>query len=377
MIRDAFDILLPKIASCSTILSKFALENATLATLGFTHMQPAQLTTVGKRATLWLQDLVADLECIQRCRDELKFRGCKGTTGTQASFLTLFSNNHDKVKQLDNLVTKMSGFSTPFGVTGQTYPRKVDFTVLSTLAGFAASAHKIATDIRLLAHLKEIEEPFEKDQIGSSAMAYKRNPMRCERVCALARHLMSLLSNPLQTASGISCFKLVQWMERTLDDSANRRISIPEAFLTADIIASLLSNVFDGMVIYPKVIANRINQELPFMATENLIMAMVKAGGDRQECHERIRIHSVEGFACLIVASNQVKMEGKMNDLLDRVRGDPYFSPIHASIDQLLDSSTFVGRAPQQVLEFVSEVKVVLDPYKQKISDIVKQELSV
>ncbi|KAI8925864.1 L-Aspartase-like protein, partial [Entophlyctis helioformis] len=276
---------------------------------------------------------------------DLRFRGVKGTTGTQASFLTLFDGDHDKVEQLDELVTEMSGFPSAFLVTGQTYSRKVDYDILNALASFGASAHKIATDIR-------DEEPFEKDQIGSSAMAYKRNPMRCERVCSLARHLMTLAGDAAQTAA-------VQWLERTLDDSANRRISIPEAFLTADIVLSLLQNIFDGLVVYPQVIARRISQELPFMATENIIMAMVKAGGDRQVCHEEIRVLSHQ-------AARQVKEEGKENDLIDRIRAAPYFKPVVGQLETLLDPKTFVGRAPQQVTKFInSEVKPALAPYAE------------
>jgi adenylosuccinate lyase len=262
MIRDGLNILLPKLASAIQTLSKFADANKDLPTLGFTHMQPAQLTTVGKRACLWLQDLVMDLRNISRAKGDLKFRGCKGTTGTQASFLALFDGDEEKVEKLDELVTEMNGFTGTYPVCGQTYSRKVDLgmiwyakivDILASLASLGASAHKIATDIRLLAHLKELEEPFEKDQIGSSAMAYKRNPMRSERICSLSRHLMTLVANPAATAA-------TQWMERTLDDSANRRITIPEAFLTADIVLSLLGNVFDGMVVYPRVIAKRIAQ---------------------------------------------------------------------------------------------------------------------
>ncbi|KAL2775566.1 adenylosuccinate lyase isoform b [Daubentonia madagascariensis] len=256
-------------------LASFAEERADLPTLGFTHFQPAQLTTVGKRCCLWIQDLCIDLQNLKRVRDDLRFRGVKGTTGTQASFLQLFEGDDQKVEQLDKIVTEKAGFKRNFIITGQTYTRKVDIEVLSVLASLGASVHKICTDIRLLANLKEIEEPFEKQQIGSSAMPYKRNPMRSERCCSLARHLMTLVMDPLQTAS-------VQWFERTLDDSANRRICLSEAFLTADTILNTLQNISEGLVVYPKVIERRIRQELPFMATENIIMAMVKAGGSRQ-----------------------------------------------------------------------------------------------
>ncbi|RUS12886.1 adenylosuccinate lyase, partial [Jimgerdemannia flammicorona] len=321
--RDGLDILLTKLARVIDILSSFAAEYRALPTLGFTHFQPAQLVTVGKRATLWIQELLWDLRNLERARNDLQFRGVKGTTGTQASFMALFDGDHGKrkgygpiIEQLDTLVTALSGFTSVLPVTGQTYSRKIDIDVLSPLSSFGASAHKIATDIRLLANLKEIEEPFEKDQIGSSAMAYKRNPMRCERVCSLSRHLMVLVNDALQTSA-------VQWLERTLDDSAIRRISIPEAFLTTDILLTLLQNIFEGMVVYPRVIGRRIAQELPFMATENIIMAMVKRGGDRQECHEEIRVLSHQ-------AAHVVKHEGGENDLIERVKKTEYFKPIWA-----------------------------------------------
>ncbi|KAG8215425.1 L-Aspartase-like protein [Butyriboletus roseoflavus] len=282
-IRTGLGYLLKSLAVLISRLSAFAVQYRDLPTLGFTHFQPAQLTTVGKRATLWIQELLWDLRNIKRARDDLGFRGVKGTTGTQASFLALFDGDHDKVEELDNLVTKLSGFEYAYPVTSQTYSRKIDIDVLAPLASLGATAHKLATDLRLLANLKEVEEPFESTQIGSSAMAYKRNPMRSERVCSLSRHLMVLHQNALMTSS-------VQWFERTLDDSANRRVILPEAFLTADIVLSTLRNVSEGLVVYPRVIARRISQELPFMATENLIMAVVKKGGDRQEAHEKIRV---------------------------------------------------------------------------------------
>uniref|UniRef100_A0A3Q1FEC4 Adenylosuccinate lyase n=1 Tax=Acanthochromis polyacanthus TaxID=80966 RepID=A0A3Q1FEC4_9TELE len=316
-------------------LANFADKYAQLPTLGFTHYQPAQLTTVGKRACLWLQDLVMDMRNLQRARDDLRFRGVKGTTGTQASFLQLFQGDYNKVEELDRMVTEMAGFKKAYLVTGQTYSRKVDIDCLSNLASLGATVHKICTDIRLLANLKEIEEPFEKEQIGSSAMPYKRNPMRSERCCSLARHLVVLIADPLQTAS-------VQWLERSLDDSANRRISLPESFLTADIILSTLQNITEGLVVYPKVIERHIRHELPFMATENIIMAMVKAGGNRQDCHEKIRVLSQEAAAV-------VKQEGGDNDLLARVQRDPYFTPILEQLDALLDPKTFIGCAPRQV----------------------------
>ncbi|RXN25383.1 adenylosuccinate lyase [Labeo rohita] len=331
-------------------LAKFAEEYAELPTLGFTHYQPAQLTTVGKRACLWLQDLVMDMRNLQRARDDLRFRGVKGTTGTQASFLQLFDGDHEKVEELDRKVTEKAGFKKSYLVTGQTYSRKVDIDTLCVLASLGATVHKICTDIRLLANQKEIEEPFEKEQIGSSAMPYKRNPMRAERCCSLARHLMALVSDPLQTA-------------------AVQRISLPESFLTADIILSTLQNITEGLVVYPKVIERHIRYELPFMATENIIMAMVKAGGNRQDCHEKIRVLSQQAAAV-------VKQEGGDNDLIDRVKADPYFTPILGQLDALLDPKTFIGRAPQQVRRFLAEeVRPVLEPYKSKMDVKIELEL--
>uniref|UniRef100_A0A8C4L8D9 Adenylosuccinate lyase n=1 Tax=Equus asinus TaxID=9793 RepID=A0A8C4L8D9_EQUAS len=373
ILRNALDLLLPKLARVISRLADFAKERADLPTLGFTHFQPAQLTTVGKRCCLWIQDLCMDLQNLNRVRDDLRFRGVKGTTGTQASFLELFEGDHQKVEQLDKMVTEKAGFKRAFIITGQTYTRKVDIEVLSVLASLGASVHKICTDIRLLANLKEMEEPFEKQQIGSSAMAYKRNPMRSERCCSLARHLMTLIMDPLQTAS-------VQWFERTLDDSANRsvgwechlqvgerRICLAEAFLTADTILNTLQNISEGLVVYPKVIERRIQQELPFMATENIIMAMVKAGGNRQDCHEKIRVLSQQAAAV-------VKQEGGDNDLIERIKADAYFSPIHSQLDQVLDPSSFTGRAPQQVRRFLEEeVYPLLKPYESVMK--VKAEL--
>uniref|UniRef100_A0A9J7ZKB8 Adenylosuccinate lyase n=1 Tax=Cyprinus carpio carpio TaxID=630221 RepID=A0A9J7ZKB8_CYPCA len=354
-------------------LANFAEKYADLPTLGFTHYQPAQLTTVGKRACLWLQDLVMDMRNLQRAREDLRFRGVKGTTGTQASFLQLFQGDHEKVEELDRKVTEMAGFKKSYLVTGQTYSRKVDIDSLCVLASLAATVHKICTDIRLLANLKEIEEPFEKEQIGSSAMPYKRNPMRAERCCSLARHLMALVSDPLQTAA-------VQWLERTLDDSANRHcyhfcaltmISLPESFLTADIILSTLQNITEGLVVYPKVIERHIRHELPFMATENIIMAMVKAGGNRQHsrCRKETLMFNTDSAAV-------VKQEGGDNDLLARVQADPYFAPIIGQLDSILDPKTFIGRAPQQVTRFLSEeVRPVLEPYKSKMDVKIELEL--
>ncbi|GIY22847.1 adenylosuccinate lyase [Caerostris darwini] len=378
-IRDGLNILLPKLARCIDRLSKFADKYKSLPTLGFTHMQPAQLTTVGKRATLWISDLLSDLINIQRVRDDLRFRGVKGTTGTQASFLAIFEGDHEnanghihvikflcefnaslslfklfQVKELDKLVTQMAGFTRAYTVCGQTYSRKVDCNVIYALASLAASVHKICTDLRLLASMKEIEEPFEKTQIGSSAMAYKRNPMRSERCCALAKLPMGNIIDALITAS-------TQWMERTLDDSANRRIIIPETFLSTDIFLNTLQNVTDGLVVYPKVIERHLKMELPFMATENILMAMVKLGGDRQVCHEEIRVLSHQ-------AAEVVKMQGGDNDLVERIRDSPYFAPIYDQLDSLLNPSTFIGRAPEQVTEFLEEeVYPLLEPYKDQL----------
>ncbi|EDO44892.1 predicted protein [Nematostella vectensis] len=362
VMRDAFDIILPKLARCIQRLANFADEYKSLPTLGFTHYQPAQLTTVGKRACLWISDLLMDLRNVTRARDDLRFRGVKGTTGTQASFLSLFDGDHGKVERLDELVTEMAGFKLTYIVTGQTYSRKVDLDCLAALSSLGASVHKICTDIRLLANRKEIEEPFEKDQIGSSAMPYKRNPMRSERCCSLARHLMTLVSGAQQTAS-------VQWLERTLDDSANRRIILAEGFLTADIVLSTLQNVFEGLVVYPKVINRHIMQELPFMATENVIMAMVKAGESRQECHEKMRVLSYEAGA-------QVKEHGRDNDLVARIKECDYFAPIHDHLGDLLDAKTFIGRAPEQVTKFLEiEARPALQPFHAQLHG--KSEIDV
>ncbi|XP_046821085.1 adenylosuccinate lyase isoform X1 [Vespa crabro] len=351
VLHEGFQILLPKLAKIIQNLSKFATEHAYVPTLGFTHLQPAQLTTVGKRASLWLHDLLMDERALLRAKNDLKFRGVKGTTGTQASFLQLFDGDSEKVKQLDALVTKMAGFEKHYAVTGQTYSRKVDVECLIVLSSLGSTVHKICTDIRLLANMKELEEPFEMTQIGSSAMPYKRNPMRSERCCSIARHLITLCSNAFQTAA-------TQWMERTLDDSAIRRITLSEAFLSADVILMTLQNITEGLVVYPKVIAKHVAQELPFMCSENIIMAMVKAGGDRQICHEKIRVLSQE-------AGDQVKQHGLDNDLIDRIKRDPYFEPIISQLDDLLNPSTFVGRAPEQVIEFIKEeVHPVLKKYK-------------
>ncbi|MBN2270989.1 MAG: adenylosuccinate lyase, partial [Sedimentisphaerales bacterium] len=334
------------------LLAKFAKKHRDLPTLGFTHFQPAQLTTVGKRATLWCYEFAMDLAEIEHRLETLPFRGVKGTTGTQASFLALFEGNHTKVKQLDKAVAAAFGFKNICAVTGQTYQRKIDTLVVNCLASVAQSAHKLCNDIRLLANLKEIEEPFEESQIGSSAMAYKRNPMRCERTTALSRFVLSLASSPAMTASE-------QWLERTLDDSANRRIVIPEAFLAVDGILEILINVTDGLVVYPKVIAARVAAELPFMATENILMAAVKAGGNRQELHERIRLHSH-------AAAAQVKKLGRPNDLIARLSSDMTFDKV--DFEKVLDPKAYIGRAPQQVDEFIREVVTpLLKKYRKEL----------
>jgi adenylosuccinate lyase len=340
IMREALQFIAGKLATVIDLLGKFAKKYRSLATLGFTHYQPAQLTTVGKRATLWCYEFVMDLQEIEHRLDTLPFRGIKGTTGTQASFLELFDGNHSKVKQLDKAVAAAFGFKNICAVTGQTYQRKIDALVVNSLASIAQSAHKMCNDIRLLANLKEIEEPFETSQIGSSAMPYKRNPMRCERVTSLARLVLSLASSPQMTASE-------QWIERTLDDSANRRVVIPEAFLAVDGILQILINVTDGLVVYPKVIETHVAAELPFMATENILMAAVKAGGNRQELHEKIRLHSH-------AAAAQVKKLGKPNDLVGRLRADIAFAKV--DFQEILDPQAYVGRAPRQVDEFIAGV---------------------
>ena len=356
VLRDGLGILLPKLASAIQRFAAFAREWAHEPTLGFTHFQPAQLTTVGKRACLWIQELLLDLQALERMHGDLRFRGAKGTTGTQASFLALFDGDHGKVEALDRRLAAAFGFARTYAVTGQTYPRKVDHQVVAALGSFCATAHKIATDLRLLANLKEVEEPFGKHQIGSSAMAYKRNPMRSERICALARHGITLASNTAQTAA-------TQWLERTLDDSANRRVTLAEALLVADGILEALMNVGGGLVVYPQVIRRRIREELPFMATENIIMAMVRAGGDRQVVHEQIRVHSQ-------AAARQVKEHGEANDLLDRIRHDDAFAPIHGQLEALLEPSTFVGRAPEQALAFLDgEVAEALAPWRDQLAE--------
>jgi adenylosuccinate lyase len=340
LMREALQLVARRLAVAIDQLGRFAQQHRDLPCLAFTHMQPAQPTTVGKRACLWAYDLAADIAEVEHRINTLRARSIKGTTGTQASFLHLFHGDHAKVRQLERLVSQKLGFDDSYVVTGQTYSRKVDTQVIDVLSGLAQSAHKMATDLRLLASRKEIEEPFEADQIGSSAMAYKRNPMRSERVCGLARYLISLQSSAAATAS-------VQWMERTLDDSANRRLVIPQAFLAADAILLLLQNITAGLVVYPKIIAANLDEELPFMATENILMAAVQAGGDRQELHERIRRHSQD-------AALRVKQEGLANDLIIRLQNDPAFAKI--DIVAALNPRHFVGRAPEQVDEFLAAV---------------------
>ena len=339
LIREALEITLYRLVSCIDDMSRFAARFRDLPCLAFTHFQPAQPTTVGKRATLWTYDLALDLEELETRSERLKARSTKGTTGTQASFLALFHGDHAKVCELERRVAEKLGFTSIYAVTGQTYPRKVDSQLLDALAGIAQSLHKIATDIRLLAGRKELEEPFEKEQIGSSAMAYKRNPMRCERICALTRFVMSLQSSTSATAA-------TQWMERTLDDSANRRLVIPQAFLAIDAALILMQNVASGLIPYPRTIERNLREELPFMATENILMSAVSAGGDRQTLHERIRQHSQ-------AAAENVKMNGESNDLLDRLADDPLFSTV--DLAAVTDPRAFVGRAPEQVDEFIRD----------------------
>ena len=350
LLRDALTLVRDRLVSVIDRLARFAVEYRDLPCLGFTHLQPAQPVTVGKRACLWAYDLVLDLVELEHRLASLKARGPKGTTGTQASFLELFEGDHEKVRQLERLLAEKIGFEETYAVTGQTYPRKIDSQVLNVLSGIAQSSHKMATDLRLLQHRKEMEEPFEKSQIGSSAMAYKRNPMRSERICSLGRFVMSLESSPAATLA-------TQWLERSLDDSANRRLVLPQSFLAIDAILILLQNVTSGLVVYPKVIAKNLRAELPFMATENIIMAGVKSGGDRQELHEKIRVH---GQAAAAV----VKGSGGDNDLLLRLAADEAFSEV--DFENLLDPRLYVGRSREQVDEFVAEV---IQPIRRRYAD--------
>ena len=351
-IKEALNVLKKKIINVMDGLAKFSCEYKDLPTLGFTHFQAAQLTTVGKRATLWLQSLVLDLEELEFRQDTLRFRGVKGTTGTQASFQELFNGDYQKVKELDEKVAEKMGFNKRFLVTGQTYDRKIDSEVSNLLGNIAQSAHKFTNDLRLLQHLKEIEEPFEKNQIGSSAMAYKRNPMRSERISSLAKFVIALQQSTAMTAS-------TQWFERTLDDSANKRLALPQAFLAIDAILIIWKNILEGLVVYPKMIEKHIMAELPFMATEYIIMEGVKKGGDRQELHELIRVHSME-------AGKQVKVEGLENDLIERILNDSSFDIDREKLMEILDPKNFIGFAPEQVVDFLnSEINPILEKNKE------------
>ena len=353
-IRDGLLILKKKLVNVMKNLADFSIQYKDLPTLGFTHFQPAQLTTVGKRATLWLQSLVLDIEELDFFLETLRFRGVKGTTGTAASFLELFNGDYSKVKHLDKELSKRFGFEKVFGVSGQTYDRKIDAKVVALLGNIAQSAHKFTNDLRLLQNLKEIEEPFEKNQIGSSAMAYKRNPMRSERIGALAKYVMSLTTSSAMVAS-------TQWFERTLDDSANKRLTIPQAFLAVDAILLIWNNIMNGIVVYPNRINKHIMEELPFMATEYIIMEEVKAGGDRQEIHEVIRVHSME-------ASKKVKEEGKENDLIEIILNDDSLKLDKSKLKEVLDPKNFIGFAPIQTEEFIAnEVQPILDQNKDLI----------
>ena len=360
IMRDALVLVRNKIINVLKNLADFALKYADMPTLAYTHFQAAQPTTVGKRATLWAHDLLLDLEDIDNLIDSLKLLGSKGTTGTQASFMELFDGDEEKCRMLDKIIAEKMGFKACYPVSGQTYSRKIDFKVLSVLSGVAQSAHKFSNDMRLLQHLKEIEEPFEKSQIGSSAMAYKRNPMRCERMAALANYVISDLNNAAVTSS-------TQWFERTLDDSANKRLSISEGFLAVDGILQLYMNVTANMVVYPKVIEKHIMAELPFMATENIMMDAVKAGGDRQELHEKIRVHSME-------EGSVVKNEGKENDLLERIAADESFGLTLEQLKARMKPAEYVGRAPGQTREFVRDY---LNPIFEENKDILGRQAQI
>lgn len=360
LIRESLELVARRLSAVIDALATFAVEHRALPTLGFTHLQPAQPTTVGKRATLWCYDLVMDLEQVEHRLTTLKARSTKGTTGTQASFLELFDGDHERVRQLEKLVMQKMGFDSAYAVTGQTYSRKVDQFVLDSLSGIAASTHKATSDLRILAMRKEIEEPFEKSQIGSSAMPYKRNPMRSERIGGIARYVMSLAANASQTHA-------VQWMERTLDDSSNRRMTLPQAFLGVDAVLTIYHNIASGMIVYPEVVAKNLNEELPFMATENILMAAVTAGGDRQELHEKIRQHSV-------AAAAEVKQKGKSNDLMERLAADEAFAGV--DLNAAVDAKDLVGRAPEQVDEFIA---AVVEPIRERYagSGVAESELKV
>ena len=355
LMREALCLVRDKLVRVLDALARFADQYKALPTLGFTHFQPAQLVTVGKRATLWMNELLMDLDEVDYRISHLQLLGSKGTTGTQASFLELFEGDHEKCRELERKVAHEMGFSSTVPVSGQTYSRKVDTAVLSTLSGIAQSASKFATDLRLLCHLKEVEEPFEKNQIGSSAMPYKRNPMRCERICALARYVMVDALNPAITAAG-------QWFERTLDDSANKRLSVPEAFLAVDAILNIYANVASGLVVHEKVIERHILEELPFMASENIMMDAVKRGGNRQELHERIRVLSQE-------AGRNVKDKGLSNNLIDLIAADPMFGMSKEELTAHLEPARYIGRCPEQVSEFLdSSARPVLEKYAAALS---------
>lgn len=362
IMSEALKVIQKKLVSVIAELAKFARAQKNQACLAYTHYQPAQPTTLGKRATLWMNEFVMDLEDLEYVQGSLKLLGCKGTTGTQASFLELFNGDQEKCDRLDPMIAGKMGFKACYPVSGQTYSRKVDTRVLNILAGIAASAHKFSNDIRMLQHEKEVEEPFEKGQIGSSAMAYKRNPMRDERIASLSRYVMIDALNPAMTSAE-------QWFERTLDDSANKRLSVSEAFLATDGILDLMLNVVDGLVVYPKVIEKHLRAELPFMATENIMMDAVKAGGDRQELHERIRELSME-------AGKKVKEEGADNDLLDRIAADPMFHLTREQLENTIDPNRYVGRAPEQVDRYLANVIApILDAHKDMLG--VKVEIDV
>ncbi len=362
LMTEALRLVRTRLVNVIAKLASFAQRYRELPTLAFTHFQPAQPTTVGKRATLWINELMLDLEDLNHCLSTIKLLGCKGTTGTQASFQELFDGDSEKIRKIDPMIAEKMGFSACVPVSGQTYSRKTDTRVLNVLAGIAQSAHKFSNDIRLLQHLKEIEEPFEKTQIGSSAMAYKRNPMRCERMASLADYVMSDVMNPMLVAS-------TQWFERTLDDSANKRLSVPEGFLAVDGILQLYLNVADGLVVYPRVIEKRLMAELPFMATENIMMDAVKAGGDRQELHEKIRRLSME-------AGRSIKEEGKENDLLERIAADPAFKLPPEALKKTLEPKRYIGRSAEQVEEYLREVVTpVLKEYEAVLGE--KAEIQV
>ncbi len=361
LIKEACKLVRARLVSVIDALSRFAKKHRKTATLAYTHFQPAQLTTVGKRACLWVQDIVMDLEEIESFAENLAFRGVKGTTGTQASYLKLFDGDHNKVEALDEMVTRKMGFSRSFPVTGQTYPRKVDAKILSVLSGIAASSAKFAGDIRLLAHERELEEPFLKTQVGSSAMAYKRNPMRCERISSLCRFIISLLQNPYHTAAN-------QWLERTLDDSAGRRILIPEAFLATDAVLNLYGSVAWGLIVNENMVKANMEEEISFMATENILMAAVQAGGDRQELHERIRQHAMEAAA-------KRKKTGEPLDLMERLRTDNAFGGVMEEAERFLDAGSFIGRAEEQVDRFLEKTVEPLLAERSELLCSVKDEV--